>query len=264
MTGAPPGAASHSVGRPSGIAVSGYLALALFDRVAQRWRMDPRLRRYLLRQITFVILSVALMFLLAGRLDWLGGWLVTAVQVGSLAAQWLIVGRKHPDLLLERSGLGEDVERSDIPLAVGMAYGPFVAMLVAGLEVRLQGLPEAGLLVALAGVALAVAGIAVTVSAMLANRYFGPVVRIQSDRGHEVATDGPYAVVRHPGYVGAILFYLGLPPVLGSWWSVPIMALLIAITVVRTAREDRYLCAHLNGYQEYADRVRWRLVPRLW
>jgi protein-S-isoprenylcysteine O-methyltransferase Ste14 len=226
--------------------------------------MNPRLRRYLLRQITFVTFAVGLMFLLAGRLDWLGGWLVTAIQVGSLAAQWLIVGRRHPDLLLERSGLGEDVERGDIPLAVGMAYGPFVAMLIAGLEVRLQGLPEAALLVTIAGVALAVAGIAVTVSAMLANRYFGPVVRIQSDRGHEVATDGPYAVVRHPGYVGAILFYVGLPAVLGSWWSVPIMALLIAITVVRTAREDRYLCAHLTGYVGYADRVRWRLVPRIW
>ena len=226
--------------------------------------MDPRLRRYLLRQITFVTISVALMFLLAGRLDWLGGWLVTAIQMGSLAAQWLIVGRRHPDLLLERSGLGEDVERSDIPLAVGMAYGPFVAMLIAGLEVRLQGLPEATLLVTIAGVALAVVGIAVTVSAMLANRYFGPVVRIQSDRGHEVATDGPYAVVRHPGYVGAILFYVGRPAVLGSWWSVPIMALLIAIAVVRTAREDRYLRAHLTGYVGYADRVRWRLVPRIW
>ena len=226
--------------------------------------MDRRLRRYLLRQITFVTFSVALMFLLAGRLDWLGGWLVTAIQVGSLAVQWLIVGRRHPDLLLERSGLGADVERGDIPLALGMAYGPFVAMLIAGLEVRLQGLPEAAVLVAIAGVALALAGIAVTVSAMLANRFFGPVVRIQSDRGHAVADDGPYAVVRHPGYVGAIFFYVGLPAVLGSWWSVPIIAMVIAITVVRTAREDRYLQAHLNGYAGYATRVRWRLVPRIW
>ena len=226
--------------------------------------MDPRLRRYLLRQITFVAVSVALMFLLAGRLDWLGGWLVTAIQVGSLAVQWLIVGRRHPDLLLERSGLGADVERGDIPLALGMAYGPFVAMLIAGLEVRLQGLPEAAVLVAIAGVALALAGIAVTVSAMLANRFFGPVVRIQSDRGHEVAAGGPYAVVRHPGYVGAILFYAGLPAVLGSRWSVPIMAVLIAVTVVRTAREDRYLRAHLAGYEAYAERVRGRLVPPIW
>jgi protein-S-isoprenylcysteine O-methyltransferase Ste14 len=226
--------------------------------------MDPRLRRYLLRQIAFVTFSAGLMFLLAGRLDWLGGWLMTAIQVGSLAAQWLIVGRRHPDLLLERSGLGVDVERGEIPLAVGMAYGPFVAMLIAGLEVRLRGLPEAALIVAIVGVALAIVGIAVTVSAMLANRYFGPVVRIQSDRGHAVAADGPYAVVRHPGYDGAILFYVGLPAVLGSWWSVPVMALLIAITIVRTAREDRYLRAHLTGYVGYADQVRWRLVPRIW
>jgi protein-S-isoprenylcysteine O-methyltransferase Ste14 len=226
--------------------------------------MDPRIRRWFLRQITFRAFSVGLMFLLAGRLDWLGGWLVTAILVGSQAVQWLIVGRRHPDLLLERSGLGAGVERGDIPLALGMAYGPFVAMQIAGLEVRLQGLPEAILIVAIAGVALAVAGIAVTVSAMLANRFFGPVVRIQSDRGHEVATEGPYAVVRHPGYVGLILFYVGLPAVLGSWWSVPVMALTIAISVVRTAREDRYLHAHLTGYVGYADQVRWRLVPHIW
>ena len=57
---------------------------------------------------------------------------------------------------------------------------------------------------------------------------------------------------------------LGLPAVLGSWWSVPIMATIIAITVVRTAREDRYLRARLTGYAAYADRVRWRLVPHIW
>jgi protein-S-isoprenylcysteine O-methyltransferase Ste14 len=226
--------------------------------------MDPRLRRWLLRQVTFFGLSVSLMFLLAGRLDWLGGWLMTTILIASPVVQWLVVGRRHPDLLIERSGVGAGADRSDIPFAVGMAYGPLAAMLVAGLEVRLQGLPEMTIVVAVVGVAVTTVGITITVSAMLANRFFGPVVRIQSDRGHVVATEGPYAVVRHPGYVGAILFYVGLPAVLGSWWSVPIMVLTIGVTLVRTAREDRYLRAHLVGYDEYAERVRWRLLPRVW
>ena len=78
--------------------------------------------------------------------------------------------------------------------------------------------------------------------------------------------DDPREVLRHARGLecATILFYVGLPAVLGSWWSVPIMALLIATTVVRTAREDRYLHAHLNGYVDYADQVRWRLVPHIW
>jgi protein-S-isoprenylcysteine O-methyltransferase Ste14 len=226
--------------------------------------VDTRLRRWFLRQVAFFGFSVGLMFLLAGRLDWLGGWLVTAVLVASQATQWLVVGRRHPDLLVERSGMGQGVDRGDIPYALVLAYGPFLAMLLAGLEIRAQGLPEATVMVYVLGILVVVVGITVTVAAMLANRFFGPVLRIQSDRDHVVVADGPYRVVRHPGYVGAILFYVGLPLLLGSWWSVPVMLVTIAVTIARTAREDGYLRAYLPGYAEYAQRVRWRLLPGLW
>ena len=226
--------------------------------------MDPRLRAYALKQLAFLGVSVGIMFLAAGRLDWLGGWLMTALLVGGQAAQWLLVGRRHPDLLVERSRAGANTDRRDIPMAMAMAYGSLLAMLIAGLEVRLNGLPEVADFVAVAGFALAAVGVGISIVAMLANRFFAPVVRIQDDRGHVVVDSGPYAIVRHPGYAGMILFYLGLPLMFGSWWVGLIMALTIAITLVRTAHEDEYLRANLEGYAAYAERVRWRLMPHIW
>ena len=98
--------------------------------------MNPRLRRYLLRQVAFVAVSAALMFLLAGRLDWLGGWLVTAIQVGSLAAQWLIVGRRHPDLLLERSGVDAGPSRAHACVALAEAPRRVAAWPAASRRIR--------------------------------------------------------------------------------------------------------------------------------
>ena len=121
---------------------------------------------------------------------------MVGILLGGQAGQWLIVGRKHPDLL--------------------------------------------------------------------ANRFFGPVVRIQADRGHQVAVGGPSRWVRHPGYVGAILFYLGMPLFIYSWWAGLVMLITIAITLVRTVHEDAYLQANLEGYTAYAERVRWRLIPHIW
>jgi protein-S-isoprenylcysteine O-methyltransferase Ste14 len=226
--------------------------------------MDPRLRAYAVRQVAFFSLSVAVMFLVAGRLDWLGGWLMVATLLGAQAAQWLIVGRRHPDLLVERARVGAGVDPGDIPLAAGLAYGPLVAMLVAALGVRFDGPPEVVPVIVVTGVLVSALGIATTITAMLANRFFAPVVRIQADRGHEVADGGPYRRVRHPGYVGAIVFYLGMPAMLYSWWAGVVMLLTIAICIVRTAREDAYLQANLEGYAAYAERVRWRLVPHIW
>jgi len=89
-------------------------------------------------------------------------------------------------------------------------------------------------------------------------------VRIQSERGHAVQSGGPYAVMRHPGYAGAALYDLAMPLMLGSWWGlVPALAT-VAVVVARTVLEDRKLQAELDGYADYAQRVRYRLLPGLW
>ena len=105
---------------------------------------------------------------------------------------------------------------------------------------------------------------ALIVWAMAANAFFSKVVRIQDDRGHTVATGGPYRIVRHPGYVGGILFELATPIMLGSWWALIPGGFTALFFVVRTALEDKTLHEELPGYAEYAQQTRYRLLPGIW
>jgi protein-S-isoprenylcysteine O-methyltransferase Ste14 len=90
------------------------------------------------------------------------------------------------------------------------------------------------------------------------------VVQIHKDQGHTVVTDGPYRWLRHPGYAGAALVYAATPLILGSWWAFIPSAITLVVIVIRTALEDKTLRAELPGYAEYAQDVRWRLLPGIW
>jgi protein-S-isoprenylcysteine O-methyltransferase Ste14 len=100
--------------------------------------------------------------------------------------------------------------------------------------------------------------------AMAVNRFFAGVVRVQEDRGHQTVSAGPYAVVRHPGYVGMMGLNLAASFTLRSWWALVPAGITMAVTIYRTAMEDRTLRAELAGYEEYAGRTRFRLFPGLW
>ena len=148
-------------------------------------------------------------------------------------------------------------------LAVLVGAGPLVLFIVAGLDFRRHG-SRFGPAAIVAGLAVALIGLAVTAMAMHANRFFSTTVRIQTERGHAVVSSGPYAIVRHPGYVGMFLSYAAMPFAIGSAWALwPTMPLLVLL-LVRTGLEDRTLRAELPGYAEYAARIRYRLLPGLW
>ncbi|MDH5441815.1 MAG: isoprenylcysteine carboxylmethyltransferase family protein, partial [Candidatus Bathyarchaeota archaeon] len=100
--------------------------------------------------------------------------------------------------------------------------------------------------------------------AIIANPYFEPTVRIQRDRNHRVITTGPYKIIRHPGYLGGILWTLSISLIIGSLFAFIPAAAYLLLTVIRTSLEDKTLHDELNGYSEYAKRVRYRLLPRLW
>lgn len=116
-------------------------------------------------------------------------------------------------------------------------------------------------LAALAAIAI---GYSIGAYALVENRFFSGVVRIQSDRGHHVVTSGPYGWVRHPGYAGALLTYLATPVFLEALTAFVPAVLLTVLLVIRTAKEDSMLREKLSGYEEYASRVRYRLVPGVW
>jgi protein-S-isoprenylcysteine O-methyltransferase Ste14 len=114
------------------------------------------------------------------------------------------------------------------------------------------------------GALVYVLGQAILLWARYTNNFFSSMVRIQIDRGHTVCRTGPYRYVRHPGYVGGILFTATMGVVLGSWWACLPQGFACLLLVWRTWMEDRTLKAELPGYAEYAEETRYRLVPRLW
>ncbi len=203
-----------------------------------------------------------LLFVSAGRLDWTMAWLYAGLSLTGVVAGALAAG---PSLLAERSGVGQGAQALDVIMAIIMAWlGPVAIALVAGFDLRYGWQPEVSPLVQGAGALAVVFGYAVVLWAMATNRFFSGVVRIQEERGHTVVGHGPYALVRHPGYVGVSLAALGAPLMLGSAWALIPAAATIVVIVVRTAYEDRTLVRDLAGYEAYARRVRYRLLPGIW
>jgi len=175
--------------------------------------------------------------------------------------------RRHPGLLAERQNIEniQTVKAWDKVLAPLMALSiglPLV--IVAGLDHRFGWSSAFPLWLILLGFFLIAFGYAFAVWALVENRFFSSVVRIQTDRGHVVCDSGPYQIVRHPGYAGNLLPLLGIVLALSSLWTLIPAAVALVIAVIRTALEDRTLQEELPGYKEYARRVRYRLFPGIY
>ena len=136
--------------------------------------------------------------------------------------------------------------------------------ILAGLDQRYGWTGGFPLVAQMAALAVCVLSYALLAWAMASNTFFSQIVRIQSDRGHAVATNGPYRYVRHPAYVGMILFELAMSTLLASWWAIIAGGLCAILLILRTALEDRTLQVELTGYVDYARRVRYRLLPGIW
>jgi protein-S-isoprenylcysteine O-methyltransferase Ste14 len=136
--------------------------------------------------------------------------------------------------------------------------------LVAGLDYRFSWTGEIAFIWHITGALLYALTLGLTGWAMISNAYFSTAVRIQSDRGQQVCTTGPYHYVRHPGYVGFFFQSFAVPILLGSLWALFFAAPVIVLMIIRTSREDQMLQEQLPGYKEYAQRVKYRLLPRIW
>jgi len=224
----------------------------------------------LLRRGGQVLLAVAalaaLLFLSSGRLDWVMAWVYIGAFAIVLVVMVVYQELSNPELLVERSELKprEGVQTWDVVLSAVVRLSMLTSYVVAGLDVRFGWKPELTLAVQIAALAAGLLGVALIVWAMAANRYAAVYARIQKERGHAVATTGPYRFVRHPFYVGTITFSLAIPLALGSPWALIPGGLAALLFIVKTAAEDRMLREGLEGYREYAERVRYRLLPRVW
>ena len=221
-------------------------------------------RTKLLRIIVGAIAFPAALFLPAGRLNWIEAWAFLGVFFVSLICMRVWMVRHNPALITERSSVAANVEGWD---KVVMSIHPvllFGMLVVAALDVGRFGWSSTPPMLRVLGwVGLAVA-LVIVWWVMAVNPFASRWVRIQRDRGHEVITVGPYKYVRHPMYVGTILFAASAPLALGSWWAVIPGTASAILFIVRTALEDRTLVAKLPGYRDYANRVRARLLPGVW
>ena len=217
------------------------------------------------KQYAALAILAVLLFASAGTFDWPMGWVQLALQ-GLVVAVYALLFRRHsPDLLAERSRLQPGTKAWDRPLVL-FAAGllPLISWVIAGLDYRFGWSGSIPAWLFWLGVVGWLAGYGLVVWSMWENRFFSATVRIQSERGHTVMTGGPYRIVRHPGYVGAMLFQLATGFVLGSYWAVLPNIIAAVLYIVRTAREDATLRAELPGYKEFTQKTRYRLLPGVW
>ncbi len=236
---------------------------AVMGRTRQRSIGDRALK--LLLSPAYLLLWIAAGFLGAGRWDWVRGWICVSVYLSTIAILGAVMRYFGLGLLKRRTeGIREGTaafDRSILPIYLSLTL---VQPAVAGLDsVRYGWLPLPSS-TTVPGIVLFVIGMGLVIWAMIANPFAESTVRIQPEYGHRVITKGPYRVIRHPMYAGSIPMHVGTGLILGSGWAVVIAAVLAAMIVWRTTREDEFLHRELRGYAEYAARTRFRLVPGLW
>ena len=232
-------------------------------------KFSPELKKgvisWAIKGVLYKAYAAAVLMLSAGRWNWLDGWLYVAIFLAFDLATAVVVLPRYPDLLIERSKSNPGVKSWDkviMPLAAGIF--PLIGWIIAGLNQRWNWGPPVGPGLYLAGLVVTILGHGIVVWAMGANAFFSPLVRIQEERGHVVSAGGPYQYLRHPGYVGAILFSLAIPFLLGSWWAFIPGLFSAVLYIIRTHLEDQTLQEELEGYTVYASQVKYRLIPGVW
>ena len=208
----------------------------------------------------------AIIFSAAGTTDYAGGWLYLGAMITISVVLGLHMARVDPGLLRER--LKPPVQK-DQPLADKLVLIPVLLLMFGGMGFmaadaarwRWSIMPAS---VQWAGCGLLLAAFFFIYWTMRTNSFAAPVVKLQKDRGQTVITTGPYAIVRHPMYFGALFYFAGTSLVLGSWWGLATVPILAVLFGIRIGIEEKTLRMGLDGYDDYARRVRWRLVPLIW
>jgi protein-S-isoprenylcysteine O-methyltransferase Ste14 len=220
--------------------------------------------KMIMRFIFGVVFIFLIIFIPAGRLDYVQGWLYLGINVAALVATYIAL-RHKTDLVQERLKAGPGMKSWDKVYFIVSTPLWFIMVVVGALDAgRFQWGPRVQPAVVVIGAALFALGQGLFLWAKAVNRFFSAVVRIQTERGQTVVRDGPYRFVRHPGYLSGILFGPAGALVLGSFWALIPAVLSALLLVVRTGLEDKTLRAELPGYSDYARQVRFRLVPGIW
>lgn len=213
-----------------------------------------------------LVIFPLLPMIISGRWDWWQAWVMASFFLLSFIISRAIAARKMPDILKERADYAtqSNTQPWDKWLSPVVAFGSVFILFVAGLDELFGWSPDLSLGLELLGLALIVVGYTVGSYAFVENAFFSGTVRLQPERGHTVVQSGPYAWVRHPGYMGSLIASAGMPLLLDSLWAFLPVIVFGFFFVLRTRLEDRFLRENLAGYSEYAKEVRYRLFPGIW
>jgi protein-S-isoprenylcysteine O-methyltransferase Ste14 len=210
------------------------------------------------------LVFTAILFICAGRMNYIQGWIFLSANILATLMNYFSI-HKNSELINERSKPGEGIKSWDKLLLGLSALIYLIIIVLAGLDSgRFQWTLNFSWKISITGVILMIAGQIIFLTARSQNKFFSTVVRIQKERGHFVCDTGLYKIVRHPGYTGSIISLMGLPLITTSVWSIIPTLIAIILLLVRTSLEDKTLKNELQGYPEYSDKTRYKIIPYVW
>ena len=222
--------------------------------------------RALVQTLAFYIVLGIVLFAAAGDWTWPEAWVFLAESLLFSAVIIVWLAGFDPALLQSRMGMRfhADQTRWDRIFMAGAFSGFVLWLVLIPLDARRFAWSHVPLWAEALGAVLIALCMTLVCWVFRYNSFAAPQVRIQADRGQHVITGGPYRIVRHPMYALAMLYFVGAPLLLGSWWGLLPVPLFMAAFAARSIREEAVLRQALQGYDEYAARVRFRLIPGVW
>jgi len=210
--------------------------------------------------VLFVAALGAMLFLPAGTFDYWQAWAYLAILIVPMIFVLAYLIRRDPELLQRRMRMREKETEQKLVIKLSIVFF-VIAFLIPGFDKRL-GWSSVPLEVIVGADVIVLAAYMVFVLVLRENRYASRIIEVEQKQ--KVVTTGPYAVVRHPMYTGALLMYGFSPLALGSYWGMIPNLLLVVLIVTRIRNEEKILKRELEGYREYTQKVRYRLVPGIW
>jgi protein-S-isoprenylcysteine O-methyltransferase Ste14 len=219
-----------------------------------------------LRIIFMIIFFLVLIFVPAGTFNWLEAWIFLSLYFVWLIVMIVWMKKNDPELLKERmtAKKKKNIKHWDKNFMFAYALMFVLLFVLTGLDAVRFRWSQVNLAVKVVGFLGFFLAIGIVTWTMKENTFLSEMVRIQEERGHRVCTTGPYRFVRHPMYVGVIILLFCFPLALGSYYSLIPAFFTVILFFIRTALEDKTLQSELPGYKEYAEKVRYRLIPRIW
>lgn len=220
--------------------------------------------QHIIKHLASTFIFFLILFISAGRIDYWQGWIYVIIGLAMFTVSFSVL-RIDSELLIERSKPGEGAKKWDKTI-LGLYFLITISIYItAGLDSgRYLWSPDLHWSLYVLGIIFTIFGQLFFLIAQKQNKFFSSTVRIQTERGHTVCETGLYKLVRHPAYLGNVIQTLGFPLLFGSVWSIIPGSISILLILIRTFLEDRTLMNELNGYSEYAQKIRYKIIPYIW